>query len=92
MELNFMLVVDYIKSYEILLFEGLSYYNSFIEIVKKYETPNEKYSCIDQNEITTKFKEMIIKLEEVRDLYSNAYISVVSTSDKLKFYFGTASN
>ena len=92
MELNFMQVVDFIKSYEILLFQGLSYYNSFIEVAKKYKEPNDRYPCINEDETKSKFEEMITKLEETRDLYSNAYNSVVSTSDKLKFYFGSSSN
>jgi len=92
MELNFMQVIDFIKSYEILLFQGLSYYNSFIAVAKKYKEPNERYPCVNQTETKKKFEVMIEKLVKTRDLYSKAYNSVVSTSDKLKFYFGSSSN
>jgi len=89
-QLNFMQVIDYIKSYEILLFQGLSYYNSFIDITRKYKDSNSLYPCIDQQETQRKFEEITKELEKVKELYEGAYTSTVSTSDKLKFYFGSS--
>ena len=80
----------YIDSYEALLYNGLSYYESFLKIVEKYKIENNDFPCIAEDD-RDNFQEMYDDLVEIRNQYKEAYKSVVTTADMVSLIFGVRS-
>ena len=88
LKLSIQALDKFIESYESLLYNGLSYYESFLKIVKKYiDSDSIKYPCISNSD-KSNFQDMYDQLEQIRDQYKDAYQSVVTTGDKLSLIFG----
>ena len=81
---------EYIDSYEALLYNGLSYYESFLKIVNKYLDENVDFPCIEEED-RGNFQEMHDDLEDIRNQYKEAYTSVVTTADMVSLIFGIRS-